>query len=395
MNKEDDKPQNHFDLSRGTTVSHYRIIEEIGSGVSRATYKAQDTSKDRIVALKFLSRHLLRDEGAKTRFVHEAKAAKALDHPNIAAIYEIGEAEGECFISRRYLEGKSLKEIVKEKPVPVRTALEIAIKVGEGLTAAHKKGIIHGNISSDNVMLTKEGGVKITDFGLPTRRPAFGYATTKETVSMIQYLSPEQARGDQIDRRSDIFSFGAALYEMITGQVPFKGEDETAILDSILNDIAEPLAGYQKEASEQLQRIVDKLLQKDAKLRYQTMDEVVVDLRRLKRELISKRPLVFRKIRPKYKSILIPALIICFAIAVILLFVLNKYLLSPILRKKGSVPHPSPIGAVWLGEGKTKYSFGNRSQMLVVNSDNSGELKSSFQDPRGWAEIGVQERTFY
>ncbi len=345
-------------------------------------YKAEDATTGRIAVLKFLSRHLLPDEQAKTRLVDEAKIASALDHPNIAAIHEIGEAEGECFISRTYFEGKSLKEIAQEKAIPVRTALEIAIRIGEGLAASHKKGIMHGNMKSSNVMLTKKGGIKITDFGLPTWKPDSGFTVTRETLGVIQYLSPEQARGDQIDHRADIFSFGVVLYEMITGQIPFKGEDETAILDSIVNDIAERLARYQRGASEQLQRILDKLLQKDIKLRYQTMDEVLADLKRLKRELISKRPLVFRKIRPKYKSILIPALIICFIIAVILLVLLNKYLLGPILRKKGSVPHPSPIGAMYSEEENIKYRSGNLPQILVVGSDRSGELKNPFQNTR-------------
>jgi serine/threonine protein kinase len=366
----------------GKTISHYRILEKLGEGSLGAVYKAEDTTAKRTVALKFLPKHLLGDREVKTRFILEATAASALDHPNIAALYEISEAEGECFVSRTYFEGKSLKEIVKEKAIPVRTALEIAIKVGEGLTAAHKKGIIHGNMKSSNVLLTKEGGIKITDFGLPTWKPDSGFTVTRETLGVIQYLSPEQARGDQIDHRADILSFGVVLYEMITGQIPFKGEDETAILDSIVNDIAEPLARYQRGASEQLQRILDKLLQKDIKLRYQTMDEVLADLKRLKRELISKRPLVFRKIRPKYKSILIPALIIGFVIAVILLVLLNKYLLSPILRKKGSVPHPSSIGAMYSGEEKTKYTSGNGPQTLVLGSDRSVELKNPFQNTR-------------
>jgi serine/threonine protein kinase len=390
MDQEDDKTRNHFVLSKGTMVSHYRIIEQIGSSGRGVVYKAQDTKLDRIVALKFLPKHLLGDEEAKTRLVDEVETVSALDHPNIATIYEIDEAKGEWLISRAYLEGKSLKEIVKGKAIPVRTALEIAIKVGEGLTAAHKRRIVHGNVKSSNVMLTKEGGIKITDFGLPTWKPGSGFATTGETLGEIQYLSPEQARGEKVDHRTDIFSFGLVLYEMITGQLPFTGDDETAIINSILNDDAQALATYQKEVSEQLQRVLDKLLQKDIKLRYQTMDEALADLHGLKRELISKRRLVFRKIRPRYKTILIPALIICFIIAVILLVLLNKYLLSPILRKEGSVPHPSPIGAMCLGEGRTKYFFGNRSQMFVVNSDRSGELRGSFQNPPSWADIIVK-----
>ena len=332
--------------------------------------------------MKVLSRHLLHDKEAKQRFVDEGRSVSALDHPNIAPIYEIGEAEGECFISRAYLQGRSLKEIVKEKPISIRAALEISIKVGEGLAAAHKKGIVHRNMKSNNVLLTKEGGIKITDFGLPTWKPGSGSIRTGEVLSTIQYLSPEQARDGQIDHRTDIFSFGVVLYEMITGQLPFRGEDQTAILDSIVDGTAQPLARYQKEASEQLQMIVEKLLQKDITLTYQTMHEVLADLKRLKRELISKRPLVFRRIRPKYKSVLIPALIICFIIAVILLVLLNKYLLSPILRKKGSVPHPPPIGAMCSGEEKAEYTSGNGPQTLVVGSDRSVELKKPFQNRR-------------
>ena len=366
----------------GKTISHYRILEKLGEGGIGVACKAEDTTTGRVMTLKFLPKHFLPDEETKQKFLDQAGALSALDHRNIAAIHEIGEAEGECFISRAYLEGKSVKEITGEKAIPLRTALEIAIKIGEGLAAAHKIGILHRNVKSNNVMLTKEGGIKITDFGLPTWKPGSGFATTGETLGEIQYLSPEQARDGQIDHRTDIFSFGVVLYEMITGQLPFRGEDQTAILDSIVDGTAQPLARYQKEASEQLQRIVDKLLQKDITLRYRNMDEALANLKRLKRELISKRPLVFRKIRPKYKSILIPALIICFVIAVILLVLLNKYLLSPILRKKGSVHHASPIGAMCSGEEKTKYTSGNGPQTLVVGSDRSVEPKKPFQNTR-------------
>ena len=330
----------------GKTISHYRILDRLGEGGMGVVYKAQDTKLDRMVALKFLSKHLLSDQEAKTRFVHEAKAASALEHPNIAKIYEIGEAEGKCFICRAYLDGKSLKEIVKDNPISIRAALEIAIKIGEGLTAAHKKEIIHGNIKSDNVMLTKEGGIKITDFGLPTWKKGSGLIETGTTLGAVQYISPEQAKGELVDRRTDIFSFGVVLYEMITGQLPFKGEDEATIIHSIINEDPEPLAKHKREVPDQLQKIVDKLLQKDTKLRYQHMDEVLTDLKRLKQELISKRPLVFRKIRPRYKKALILALIISFIIAVILLVILSKYLLKPILEKKGSGPRTSPIGVM-------------------------------------------------
>lgn len=346
-------------------------------------YKAEDTTAKRTVTLKVLSKHLPHEKEAKRRFVDEGRGVSALDHPNIASVYEIGEAEGEYFISRAYLQGRSLKEIVQEKPISIRAALEIAIKVGEGLTAAHRKGIIHGHIKSSNVLLTKKGGIKITDFGLPTLKVGSGVAKSGASLGKVQYISPEQARGAKVDHRSDIFSLGVVLYEMVTGQPPFKGDDEAAIIHSIINEDPEPLAGYQKNVPGQLQGIVDKLLQKDASLRYQDMDEVLAQLIALKQELITKRPLVFRKVRPRYKSILIPALIISFIIAVTLLVILSKYLLKPILQKKGSVPHASPIEAVRCWDKNARGLFENVSQKPIVESGNLGETKSIWETERG------------
>jgi serine/threonine protein kinase len=365
MDREDDKTQTHFVLSKGTMVSHYRIIEEIGCGGKGVVYKAKDTKLKRTVALKFFMPQVLSSKEEKTRFVQEVQAVSALDHPNIAKIYETGETEGKCFVSMVYLEGKSLKEIIKNKRISVRAALEIAIKIGEGLAAAHKIEITHGNMKSENIMLTKEGGIKIMNFGLPTFKAGPGLNKTGATSDTVQYLSPEQAQDSRLDRRTDIFSFGVVLYEMITGQLPFKGEDETSIVHSIIKEDPEPLARYKREAPEQLQKIIDKLLQKDAKLRYQYMDEILGDLKRLKHELISKRPLVFKKVRPRYKKALIAALIICFIIAVTLLVILSKYLLKPILEKRGSVPSTSPIGTMCFG---------------VVDSGDPTEFKNRFSN---------------
>jgi len=360
----------------GKTISHYRILDRLGAGGMGVVYKAEDTKLKRTVALKFLTPQALGNEGEKTRFIHEGQAVSSLDHPNIAKIYEIGEAEGEYFICVAYLEGKSLKEIIKDRTIPMRAILEIAIKIGEGLTAAHKKEIIHGDIKSDNVMLTKEGGIKITDFGLQTWKEKSGLTKTGATLGTVQYISPEQAKGAKVDRRTDIFSFGVVLYEMITGQLPFEGKDEGAIIFSIINEDPEPLAKHKREVPEQLQKIVDKLLQKDTKLRSQTMDEVLTDLKRLKQKLISKRPLVFKKVRPRYKKALIIALIICFIIAVILLVILSKYLLKPILEKKGSVPHPRPTEVICSEKEKINSFSVSPSQKLVVDFDKLGEFKS-------------------
>jgi len=214
----------------GKTISHYKILEKLGEGGMGVVYKAQDTKLDRIVALKFLPKHLLCDQEAKIRFEHEAKAASALDHPNIATIYEIDEVEGECFISMAYIEGKSIKDLLNEKTLSLKGVLDIAIQIAEGLNAAHKKGIVHRDIKSDNLMLTNEGLIKIMDFGLAKLRGVSRLTKTGSTVGTLGYMSPEQVQGMGADQRSDIFSFGVVLYEMITGQLPFKGEHEAAIM---------------------------------------------------------------------------------------------------------------------------------------------------------------------
>jgi len=285
----------------GKTISHYKILEKLGEGGMGIVYKAQDTKLDRIVALKFLPKHLLCDQEAKNRFEQEAKAASALNHPNITTIYEIDEKEGECFIAMEYIEGKSLKELLKEKSFSLKEVLEIAIQTGEGLNAAHKKGIVHRDIKSDNIMLTNEGLAKIMDFGLAKLKGATKLTTMGLTLGTLAYMSPEQAQGIEVDYRSDIFSFGVVLYEMITGQLPFKGEHTAAIIYSILNETPEPLARYKTNIPEGLQRIVDKALEKNREVRYQNMDDLRIDLRKLSKELeltISKEQSYTKKIQP-------------------------------------------------------------------------------------------------
>jgi serine/threonine protein kinase len=265
----------------GQKISHYKILEKLGEGGMGVVYKAQDTKLDRIVALKFLPKHLLCDEEAKTRFEHEAKAASALNHTNITTIHEIDEVEGECFICMEYVEGKSIKELIKEKTLSIEEILNIAIQIAEGLNAAHKKGIVHRDIKSDNIMVTDEGLVKVMDFGLAKLKGLSKLTKTGTTLGTMQYMSPEQVQGIEVDQRSDIFSFGVVLYEMITGQLPFKDEHEAAIIYSILNETPEPLARYKSGVSAELQSIISKALAKDKGLRYQHADELAADLKRL------------------------------------------------------------------------------------------------------------------
>jgi serine/threonine-protein kinase len=269
----------------GRTVSHYRILEKLGEGGMGVVYKVQDTKLDRIVALKFLPKHLLCDEEAKIRFEHEAKAASSLNHPNIATIHEIDEIEGECFIAMEYVEGKSLKELLKEKTLSLMEVLEIAIQICEGLTIAHEKGIVHRDIKSDNIMLSSRGQVKIMDFGLAKLRGVSKVTKTGSTLGTLAYMSPEQAQGIEVDRRSDIFSFGVVLYDLVTGQLPFKGEHEAAVVYSIINETPEPLARYKANVPEGLQMVVNKALEKNREMRYQHVDDLSADLRKVKKEV--------------------------------------------------------------------------------------------------------------
>jgi len=275
----------------GKTISHYKILEKLGEGGMGVVYKAKDTKLDRMVALKFLPKHLLCDEEAKTRFVHEAKAASALDHQNIATIYEIDEAEGECFISMAYIEGKSIKELIKEREIEgwdVRKIIDVGIQIAEGLSKAHQKGIVHRDIKSDNIMLTHEGLVKIMDFGLAKLKGVTKLTKAGTTLGTMQYMSPEQAQGLEVDQRSDVFSLGVVLYEMITGQLPFKGEHEAAIIYSIMNETPEPLASYKADVPEELQEIVEKAIEKDREVRCQRVESLRSDLRKLKTHVESR-----------------------------------------------------------------------------------------------------------
>jgi len=311
----------------GKTISHYKILEKLGEGGMGVVYKAQDTKLKRTVALKFLPQELLCDSESKARFIHEAQAASALNHPNITTIHEIDEVEGECFICMEYIEGKSLKELVKEKGFSIEEILKIAIQICEGLTAAHEKKIVHRDIKSDNIMLTPRGQVNIMDFGLAKLKGATKLTTTGTTLGTLQYMSPEQAQGMEVDQRSDIFSFGVVLYEMITSQLPFKGDHEAAIIYSIMNETPEPLARYKANVPEGLQRIVDKAMAKDKEERYQHADELLADLRHEKRSLEYAKVLKIspEAAAPKPKKKLLPFMVpASIVFIIVLLFLILK-----------------------------------------------------------------------
>ena len=316
-------------LSPGTMISRYKIIEKIGEGGMGVVYKATDTRLNRKVALKFLPSRLFCDDEARERFEHEARAASALNHPNITTIHEIDEAEGHCFIAMEFLEGGSLKGLLKAKDLSLKEILDLAIQIGEGLNAAHESHVVHRDMKPDNVMLTGKGLAKIMDFGLAKLKGATKVTKAGTTMGTLRYMSPEQAGGEEVDSRSDIFSFGVILYEMITGRLPFKGDNEAAIINSILNDTPEPLARFKSDLPEGLQRIVDRALTKDRGERYQHADDMVAELRHEKRLLetgastiIQTRP-VRQASRRRLLPILIPAAIV--AVIILLIFVFEPF----------------------------------------------------------------------
>jgi TolB-like protein/Tfp pilus assembly protein PilF/predicted Ser/Thr protein kinase len=263
----------------GQTVSHYRILEKLGEGGMGVVYKAHDTKLDRDVALKFLPDYLTSDPTEKERFYHEARAAAALTHQNIAVVHEIGEHENQLFIAMEFVEGKTLKQLVESEALSVKKVLDIAIQVCEGLAAAHEKGIVHRDIKSDNIIVTAKGQAKIMDFGLAKVKGAAKLTKTGSTLGTAAYMSPEQAQGEEVDHRSDIFSFGVVLYELLTGKLPFRGEHEAALMYSIVNEEPQPVARFNEKVTPESERVVMKALEKDREERYQHADDLLADLR--------------------------------------------------------------------------------------------------------------------
>ncbi len=267
-------------LQKGSTIAgRYKIIEELGRGGMGVVYKAEDTKLKRTVALKFLPPELTHISEVKERFMREAQAAAALDHPNICTVHEFDEAEEKPFISMAYIEGQSLKKKIESGPLELDEALRIATQVAEGLHEAHKKGVVHRDIKSSNIMVTEQDHAKIMDFGLA--RVAGGTLVTKEgtTMGTIAYMSPEQARGEEVNHRTDIWSLGVVLYEMISGQLPFKGEHDQSVMYSILNEEPEPITNLTPDIPMAIEQIVGKALEKKPDERYQHTEELLEDLR--------------------------------------------------------------------------------------------------------------------
>ena len=420
----------------GKIIAQYKILEKLGEGGMGVVYKVQDTKLDRLLALKFLPPNLTVKESDKARFLQEAKAASSINHPNVCVIHDIQEHDEQQFIVMEYVEGQTLRETIGTSGslVPkIKDVINYALQIAAALEAAHNKSVIHRDIKSENIMVTKTNQIKVMDFGLAKLKGSLKLTKTSSTVGTLAYMAPEQIEGKATDARSDIFSFGVVLYEMLTGKLPFNGEYESALMYSILNDDPEPVENYRGDISSDLVHVLNRSLEKDPEDRYQTMHDVVIDLNRVKRdsskvsrkslkemptpEVIRESAEIKTEIKPKRKTVyLVPAVIISvLTILILVLFIFNPFSaesLPPMISRpftslpgeEGSPtfsPDGTQIAFSWKGENTDNDIFvkliGAGSKQLLVSNPAENVLPAWSPDGRyiAFARVSVDECGLY
>jgi serine/threonine protein kinase/tetratricopeptide (TPR) repeat protein len=360
-------------LQKGSTVAdRYKVIEELGRGGMGVVYKAEDTKLKRTVALKLLPPELTHIPEVKERFMREAQAAAALDHPNICTVYEFDEAEEKTFISMAYVEGQSLRKKLESGPLELDEALRIALQAAQGLQIAHKKGVVHRDIKSANIMVTEDNQAKIMDFGLA--RMTGGTLLTQEGTAMgtIAYMSPEQAQGEEVDHRTDIWSFGVVLYEMFGGQLPFMGEHDQAVVYSILNKKPKPITELRSEIPVSIGQVVDKALEKNPDKRYQQIDELLDDLKSISAGIVPEEiKSRLRKVKLQKRK-----RIILYAGAAVLIVIMALIARSLFTRRAEAIDSIAvlPLGNL-SGDPEQEYFADGMTEELITNLAKISSLK--------------------
>jgi serine/threonine protein kinase len=314
MSIDDDRTQTYVALSSGTLVGRYRIVQELGVGGMGEVYQAEDTELKRQVALKFLPYRFISDETAKVRFKREAEATAQLSHPNIVTIHEVSEYKGRPFFAMEHCQGRSLRELIVKERLSLNRILDVAIQIGEGLAEAHRAGVIHRDIKPSNVIVGVDGRVKVVDFGLAALRGKDKLTKTGTTMGTVGYMSPEQVRGEEVDHRSDLFSLGVVLYEMIAGKAPFEKENEAATLYAIVQETPQPLDRFRSALPDNLQKTVSRLLEKTPERRFPSAVDVVAELKRLQFEF-AKRPSTQTRKSRRNRYVVVSAALIVLLIA--------------------------------------------------------------------------------
>jgi serine/threonine protein kinase/Tfp pilus assembly protein PilF len=359
----------------GETISHYKIIEKLGEGGMGVVYKALDATLDRHVAIKFLPLHLSKDEEARKRFIHEAKAASALDHANIGTIYEVDKtSDNRTFIVMAYYGGETLRERIDQGNISVDETLNIVTQIASGLARAHEKEIVHRDIKPSNIIITERDEAKIIDFGIAKLRGRTRLTKEGSTLGTAAYMSPEQAKGQETDQRSDIFSLGTILYEMLAGETPFKGEHEAALLYEIVNEEPEPLSSYRSDLPQGILDIVDKALARSIDERYQNAREIMYELEGL-RESSSKQVGTPRRYRRPYKNRRKTNVMSIALVAIIATVVVGYMVLKSVVSEQQLVAAPKPIAVIsfenMTGDPSYNYLAKAIPSLLITNLEQS------------------------